>query len=185
MTLWHQLLGVMSSLLLIVPGSRLRMRSLQLRLNSAGRLLMDSRQRLLGCLLPIGSSVVVRRVPSSCRSSTVSLSSQPFAVHRRLGFRLGCLPRRRPHVRFVVSPLFALFDKPPGAPCSHSTGFRGFFPFSVIGPSACLRTTPPFWLTCGTGEALIHLSSTRWHRRSCGFARSTGFVWCPISFPGA
>ena len=42
LALWRQLLGVMSSLVSIVPGSRLRMRSLQLRLNSAGRLLPDS-----------------------------------------------------------------------------------------------------------------------------------------------
>ena len=39
---WRQLLGLMSSLWSIVPGSRLQMRSLQLRLNSAGRLLPDS-----------------------------------------------------------------------------------------------------------------------------------------------
>ena len=42
LALWRQLLGIMSSLASIVPGSRLRMRSLQLRLNSAGRLLPDS-----------------------------------------------------------------------------------------------------------------------------------------------
>ena len=81
-------------------------------------------QRFLGCLLPRGSSVVVRRVPSSRRSSTGSLSSLSFAVHRRLGFRLGCLPRRRSHVRLVVSPLFQLFDKPPGAPCGPLRGSR-------------------------------------------------------------
>ena len=39
---WCQLLGVMSSLSSIVPGSRLWMRSLQLRLNAAGRLLPNS-----------------------------------------------------------------------------------------------------------------------------------------------
>ena len=42
LALWRQLLGVMSSLASIVPGSRLRMWSLQLRLNSVGRLLPDS-----------------------------------------------------------------------------------------------------------------------------------------------
>ena len=42
LSLWRQLLGVMSSLSAIVPGSRLWMRVLQLRLNSAGRLLQDS-----------------------------------------------------------------------------------------------------------------------------------------------
>ena len=39
LTLWRQLLGVMSSLSSIVPGSRLRMHSLQLCLNTAGHLL--------------------------------------------------------------------------------------------------------------------------------------------------
>ena len=39
---WRQLLAVMSSLSSIVPGPHLRMRSLQLRLNAAGRLLPDS-----------------------------------------------------------------------------------------------------------------------------------------------
>ena len=42
LTLWRQLLGVMLSLSSIVPGSWLRMRSLQLCLNTAGRLLPDS-----------------------------------------------------------------------------------------------------------------------------------------------
>ena len=40
--LWRQLLAVVSSLSSIVPGSRLRMRSLQLRFNAAGCLLPDS-----------------------------------------------------------------------------------------------------------------------------------------------
>ena len=38
---WHRLLGVMSSMSAIVPGARLRMRSLQLRLNASGPLLHD------------------------------------------------------------------------------------------------------------------------------------------------
>ena len=60
-------------------------------------------QRGLGFLLPRGSLVVVRRVPSSRRSSPGSLSSQPVVVHRRLGFRLGGFPQRRPHLRLMVS----------------------------------------------------------------------------------
>ena len=42
LTLWRQFLGVMSYLSMIVPGSHLRMRSLQLHLNASGRLLPDS-----------------------------------------------------------------------------------------------------------------------------------------------
>ena len=41
-SVWRSLLGTMSSMSAIVPGSRLRMRSLQLRLNTAGQLLLDS-----------------------------------------------------------------------------------------------------------------------------------------------
>ena len=42
LTTWPQLLGVMSSMSVLVPGSRLRMRSLQPRLNVAGPLLVNS-----------------------------------------------------------------------------------------------------------------------------------------------
>ena len=74
--------GVSSSDLVSSAASELR------RLSSSGL-----GQRFLGCLLPRGSSVVVQRVPSSCWPSTRSLSSQPFALHGCLGFRLGGLPR--------------------------------------------------------------------------------------------
>ena len=37
-SVWRQLLGIMSSMSALVPGSRLRMRALQIRLNVAGRL---------------------------------------------------------------------------------------------------------------------------------------------------
>ena len=40
-SVWRQLLGIMSSMSALVPGSRLRMRSLQLRLNVVGRLQQD------------------------------------------------------------------------------------------------------------------------------------------------
>ena len=42
LSVWRQLLGVMSSVSSVVPGARMRMRSLQLRLNVAGSLLVDS-----------------------------------------------------------------------------------------------------------------------------------------------
>ena len=40
-SIWRQLLGIMSSMSALVPGSRLRMRSLQIRLNVSGRLQLD------------------------------------------------------------------------------------------------------------------------------------------------
>ena len=104
-------------------------------------------QRCLLFVLPRGSSVVVQRRPSSGRSSPQSLAALAVAVHRSLGFWLGCIPRRRPHFRLVVSPLFCFFDQPPKAPCGLSTGFRGSSLFFSFGPSACLRTPPPLWLT--------------------------------------
>ena len=39
LSVWHHLLGVMSSMSALVPGARLRMMSLQLHLNTAGSLL--------------------------------------------------------------------------------------------------------------------------------------------------
>ena len=44
LTLWQSLLGVMSSLTPLIPGARLRMRSLQLRLNVAGPQPLDLAQ---------------------------------------------------------------------------------------------------------------------------------------------
>ena len=79
-------------------------------------------QHDLGFLLPRGSSVVVRRLPSSRRSSTRSLAARAVAVHQRFGFGLGYLPWRRPHFRFVVSSLFGHFDQPQGAPCGTVRG---------------------------------------------------------------
>ena len=43
-SVWRQLLGIMSSMSALVPGSRLRMRVLQIRLNVAGRLQPDDFQ---------------------------------------------------------------------------------------------------------------------------------------------
>ena len=40
-SVWRRLLGVMSSMSAIVPGAHLRMRSLQLRLNASGPLVLD------------------------------------------------------------------------------------------------------------------------------------------------
>ena len=134
--LWRQLVGVMSSLASIVPGSRLRMRSLQLRLNSARLHVVGCRQCSLGFFLPRGSSVVVRRRPSSRRPSSGSLSARTFPIHRRFGFRLGGLSRRRPPFRLVVSPLLCLFHQPSGTSCSplRSSGFSSSVASSVGQP---------------------------------------------------
>ena len=53
----------------------------------------SSRLRLgvLGRVLPCGSLVVVRRVPSAGRSTARPSTSRPRSLHRRLGFGLGRL----------------------------------------------------------------------------------------------
>ena len=52
-SVWRQLLGVMSSMSALVPGARLRMMSLQLRLNVAGSLLLeDDLVSWTDCCLP-------------------------------------------------------------------------------------------------------------------------------------
>ena len=112
--MWRHLLGVMSSVSALVPGARLRMRSLQLRLNFAGPSLLED-TLVSWDHLPAGSSAVVRRVTSAGGSSSRLSAPNPVSVHRRLGFRLGCFPGRRPVVRLVVSGLLQLSDQPPGA----------------------------------------------------------------------
>ena len=87
------------------------------------------RPRLLGRLLPVGSSVMVCRLPSTGRSSSGHSSAMSLPLHGRLQLRLGCFLRRRPSVRLVVSALYHIFHQPPetagGALCG--SGFP--FPF--------------------------------------------------------
>ena len=101
------------------------------RLSSSGL-----RHHVLGRLLPRGSSVVVRRVPSSRRPPSRSFAPSAFSVYRRLGHRLGSLSRRRSLVRLMVSELFTVFDQPPGAPCSalRGSGFSSLAPGLVCQP---------------------------------------------------
>ena len=79
-------------------------------------------QRSLRFFFPRGSSVAVRRRPSSCRPSSESFSARAFPVHRCFRFRLGGLSRRRPPFRLVVSPLLCLFHQPSGASCGPLRG---------------------------------------------------------------
>ena len=59
--------------------------------------------------------------------SLVFLSARSVAVHGHLGLQLGCLPRQRPHLRLVVSPLFLLLDQPPEL-LAVLYGVQGFLP---------------------------------------------------------
>ena len=106
-SVWRSLLGMMSSMSAIVPGSRLFMRSLQLRLNTAGHLLLDD--HLVSwddaCLkdLLIGLSLG-DYLPDLCLFSDAS--DQGW----------GGSSRRPPSVRLVVSPLLELFHQSARAP---------------------------------------------------------------------
>ena len=71
---------------------------------------------LLGRLLPEGSSVVVRSVPSWSRCRPLPSSPGSCTLHRRVRLRLGRLARLRSSVRLVVSRCFVIFHQPPRAP---------------------------------------------------------------------
>ena len=118
--------GVMSSLASIVPGSMLRMRSLQLRLNSAGRLLLDSDSVAWdsSCLEDL------RRWPDESHllvGLPLGLSHPSLSFTDASDSGWGSFFRRRPHLQLVVSTLFQLFDKTSGAPCS-PLRVQGFLP---------------------------------------------------------
>ena len=87
------------------------------------------RSRLLGRCLPVGSSVVVRRLPSSGRSSTGFSSTRSLPLHGRVRLGLGHIARRRPPLRIVVLDLLCIFDQPPGTAGGSLCG-SGFSPAS-------------------------------------------------------
>ena len=80
--------------------------------------------------------MVVRRLPSSDRSSPRVSSASPVPVHGRLRLGLGCVSRRRSALRLVVSRLLQLFHQPPGASCG-SLRRQGFSSLSS-GSGGCL-----------------------------------------------
>ena len=137
--LWRQLFGVMSSLSSIVPGSRLWMRSLQLRRSPPSRFRFGG----LGRFLPRGSSVVVRRVPSSCQSASRPSAARSRPVHRRIGFGLGCVSRGQPSVRLVVSGSFLSIRSTIGNSLRFFTEVGGSFLFFGVNPCPSSWTTPP------------------------------------------
>ena len=107
-SVWRSLLGMMSSMSAIVPGSRLRMRSLQLRLNAAGPLLVDGDLVSWddGCLRDLrwwsDDSHLLVGLPLGKDHPDL------FSFLRRFGPRLGRCSRQPPPLQLVVSPLLAL-----------------------------------------------------------------------------
>ena len=126
LSLWQSLLGVMSSMSTLIPGSRLRMRPLQLRLNVAGPQTSEDALISWDDFLPPGSSVVVRRQPSR-QGSLPRSPSAASSLYRRVGLRLGGFAGRRLSVWLVVSGCFDIFDQPPQTP-GDSVGCPGFSP---------------------------------------------------------
>ena len=116
-SVWRQLLGIMSSMSVLVPGSRLQAPdacssdSPQCSRSSPARRLPGG----VGFRLPSGSSVMVRRLSPSSRHASQRVSPRPVFVHGRVGHRLGRLSRRCPSVRLVVSPLISVFHQSPRA----------------------------------------------------------------------
>ena len=123
------------------PGSRLRMRSLQLRLNVADPQTSEDVLVSWDDSLPPGSWVVVRCQPSQGRSLPQSFSSES-SRHGRVGLRLECFARGRPSIWLAVSSCFELFNQPPRASC-HSWRFVGSSIFSRISRSPSSPTMPP------------------------------------------
>ena len=80
------------------------------------------RRRLLGRLLPNGSSVVVRSSSSPGRGRPFDSFSSIDPLHRRIGLRVGYLSRGRPSLRLVVSRDFTIFDQPPRTSSCFSGG---------------------------------------------------------------
>ena len=121
--------------------------------------LPTSRFRLgvLGRFLPRGSSVVVCRVPSACWSAARPSAARSRPVHRRLGFRLGCLYRGRPSVRLVASDVLELFSQSPGTPCSalRSSGFSSG-PLGSFGLPLCRQHNSSVLFAEARGDALLN-----------------------------
>ena len=115
-SIWHQLLGVMSSMSALVPGARLHMRSLQLRLSVSG---------------PLLSEEALVSWDSDCHPDLLWWSD---VSHLQAGLPLGeDLPDLflftdasdtgwgaslgDAHLQLVVSPVLPIFHQSPGAPC--------------------------------------------------------------------
>ena len=117
---------------------------------------------LLGRWLSAGSTVVVRRIPSSGRPSTRRGPPQPLPLLRCLGRGLGRGSRGPPSLRLVVSPLFDLFYQPSRASCT-SLCSSGLSPFSL---RSCSRSVfgqlHRFSLPQETrGHSFVHLECSR------------------------
>ena len=155
LSLWRSLLGVMSSLSTLIPGSRLRTRSPTSPSGFSASGVAD-RARFLGRLLPEGSSVVVRSLPSGRRGRLSSSPSGADSLYRRVRCGMGRVSRLRPPIRLVVSRCFSIFDQPPrtsgGLPCH--PGFSPSTP-GQVGVSLHRQYVRSFVPPQGRGHLLV------------------------------
>ena len=180
-SVWRQLLGVMSSLSALVPGVRLRMRSLQLRLNVSGRLQSedslvewdsDCRPDLLWW-----SDVSHLQVGMSLGEDLPDLSLFTDESDTGWGASLG-----EDHLSGSWSP------RPPGFPSITESSWRFFslsgdsFLLSVVGWWQCSPTTPQPWCISRNRVALVPPCSTQWSSQCSACARPLRFNSCPSSF---
>ena len=191
-SIWRQLLGVMSSMSALVLGARLHMISLQLRLNVSGPLLSEealvswdacchpdllwwSEVSHLQAGLPLGEDL-----------------PGPFLFTDASDTGWGASLGGRPSLRLVVSPVLPIFHQSPGAPCSSVCNPRvpSFFPWSCGG--SVLRQHHGPGVPQETGWHSIFHSQCGGSDGSPpvrGLSRSTlspvhsGQVECPREFP--
>ena len=151
--LWRQLLGVMSSLSAIVPGSRLLMRALQLRLNTASR------------HLPAFASV---SWDDSCLEdlrwwsveSHLTVGFWVFQLRAWLCTRTPQIPVGEPVFRTTICPacglrVVSLFRSTTGSFLRCSTESRVSFRFFRAAQCPSLPTTPPLSPLCRSKGAPI------------------------------
>ena len=98
--------------------------------------------RLLGRWLPTGSSVVLRRIPSSGRSSTWRGPPQPLPLLRRLGHGLGGCSRQ-PASLACGLPCVRHFPSATRNCLRFFMRYRAFSLLFGVVSSLCIRTTPP------------------------------------------
>ena len=153
-SVWRSLLGMMSSMSAIVPGSHLRMKTLQLRLNAAGPLLVDGDLVSWddGCIGDLrwwsDESHLLVGLPLGEELPDLFLFYD--ASDQGWGTALSDL-----HLSGLWSPLCSRFSINQRELLAILSRFRVFFLTSGVDRLPCIPTTPPLWLTSGSKEGLV------------------------------
>ena len=150
---WRSLLRMMLSTSAIVPGPRLRMRSFQLRLNTAGPLFVDGDLVSWddGCLRDLqwwshDSHLLVGLLLGEDHPDLFLFSE---SSDQGWGAALGNL-----HLSGLWSPLCLRFSINQRELFSILYTVQGFLPHLRVSQWPCIPTTPQLWLTSGSRGAL-------------------------------